>query len=125
MKIFLSFLLIAALGACLYFFVLNEEPSPIEIEENLIVSKSSDNDISSAGLSGFYTAKLFGTVKNIGTVDLKDIVIEYNIGGKNSLAKISLLEKGEQLYFTSKEVITKDSEPSYKMNNINFRKGDL
>jgi hypothetical protein len=122
MKKFIFFILFVAAGVFVYLKV--NPGNPIELKDNIETTKENNFDIDAPSPTPLYKAKVKGKAKNTSDMILKNVSIEYNIGGKIVTANIGQISPGQEIEFSTEQVIARSYNPYYKMDKINYEKID-
>jgi len=112
---------IILIGVVVFLYLyLQKNSSPIEIRDGVIVSQSGNLDINAPNPTASYNVRVSGSAKNTGKVTLTNIIFEYNIAGNKVTANLHNLLPGQELYFATAQTVTKNNNPSYKLDGIKF-----
>ncbi len=122
MKKFIFFILFIAAGVIVYLKVKPE--NLIEIKDKIETTKENNFDIDAPSPTPLYKARVIGSAKNTSDITLKNVSIEYNLGGKIITANIGQISPGQEIEFSTEQVIARSYNPYYKMNKINYEKVD-
>jgi len=119
MKVLFIFLLLAAAGFGLYYFLNKEEN--FEVTDHLIVTQPSgmDENAPSVSTPPSYIV-IEGTITNISDKDFSGIVIIYKSGLDTIRVNAGNLKKGENYNFKSNSVMVRNKNPEYKLIDITY-----
>jgi hypothetical protein len=120
-KALFTFILLAAIGFGLYYF-LNKDKN-FELTDNIIVTQPSGMDEKAPSVSTPPSyISIEGTITNISEKDFSGIMIIYKSGLDTIRVNAGNLKKGESYNFKSNTVLVRDKNPQYKLIEINYNK---
>ena len=118
MKKFLIFILLIVVGYFAYEYLIKEK-EVYQIKDSYSKSREAV-DIDAPSISPREFGHYEGSIKNVSEKLLKDIVISYLIDAQPSEAKISKLDPGEEVSFSSNSVMLRHMDPAHYLKEVTY-----
>lgn len=119
MKKLLIFILIAAAGYFAYEFLLKEK-SVLEINADKSITTSHSTDINAPAISPKKYGSVRGTVKNVSSGVVNNIILKYKLNTQPVEARINRLDPGEVKSFSTQSVMLRHSEVTFFLEGMSY-----
>lgn len=126
MKFLWIILLIAVIGASIYYYIYDDSKETVEIIGSVHVSMNSSKYVNTLEIQDQpYFAVVQGVARNKSKETLKSVLIKYNIAGENTSTIIFDLAPGQQVSFVTNSVLISDRKPEFFLDTIQYEKNSL
>ena len=120
-NILLIILILAGASYGGYYLLQKINISTVDVSGRIMVSQSSNYDASLASqVASTFDAVVKGTAKNNTKRPLKNVFIQYEIGGETTSATIFDIAPGQTIEFITKSVRTDRKNPDYSLDDVMY-----
>ena len=119
MKKLLIFLLVCAAGYFTYEYLLKEKPV-LEINADKSITTNHSTDMNAPAISPKKYGWVQGTVKNVSSGVVNNIILKYKLNTEPVEARIASLDPGEVKSFSTQRVMLRHSEVTFFLEEMSY-----